>query len=602
MATRIKTGPKVLLAGLLIFAFVLGLREMAAYGILPTPGFMKSIVPVVRVVPDVKDAQVSNVAPAALPTDRLASVAAPFARGEVWEWNAQASIMLANGGAQTTKGSLMEKHGANLLLARQDDTTQMQGDLAKCAKEIQDGALQCTTGANFVIIMGDGAGQFISGLNAALKAAGVTGPESAPKIYAATGYSRGEDSFEVLPVVKTNPQAARGILVAGVIRDGDWNIAEKWASDNSIPSNPDEHTYDPDAINWVNAPDYLKAAEMYNAGFCETRQVAKNGKLTGAMKNVCVNAVVTWTPGDVNIAHGKGGLIKLVSSKQYRSQMPAVILGPALFFQRNRAEMEGMLAATFEAGDQIKAFDQALHKAADIEASVYNDAAANGAYWYKYYKGVTETDSQGLRVDLGGSTVSNLADNLTLFGLAQGSNDNMRATYTVFRDVDLQQYPDMFKGTPIPEAKDVEDKSFITGAQAKMESPGAVEDEPTYSADSGDVVSKRAYMINFEVNEATFTSAGEATMRDLRDSLAITGLFITVDGYTDNTGAPGRNRELSQERAEAVKDWLQKAAATNFPDKRFKVAGHGSDNPVASNDTAVGKAQNRRVEITLSEN
>jgi len=61
--------------------------------------------------------------------------------------------------------------------------------------------------------------------------------------------------------------------------------------------------------------------------------------------------------------------------------MPAVILGPKNFFERNRAEIEGMLAATFEAGDQVKAFDQVLHKAAAISAKLYNDQ--DGAYWYQ---------------------------------------------------------------------------------------------------------------------------------------------------------------------------------------------------------------------------
>ena len=89
-------------------------------------------------------------------------------------------------------------------------------------------------------------------------------------------------------------------------------------------------------------------------------------------------------------------------------------------------------------------------------------------------------------------------------------------------------------------------------------------------------------------------------MQELKDSLAITGLFIQVDGYTDNTGSEDINQALSDARAAAVKDWLQKHAPRNFPDNRFKISGHGSQNPVATNDTFAGKAANRRVEITLS--
>jgi outer membrane protein OmpA-like peptidoglycan-associated protein len=88
-------------------------------------------------------------------------------------------------------------------------------------------------------------------------------------------------------------------------------------------------------------------------------------------------------------------------------------------------------------------------------------------------------------------------------------------------------------------------------------------------------------------------------MQGLKDSLAITGLFIQVDGYTDNTGSEQVNQSLSDARAAAVKEWLQKHAPKNFPDSRFRIAGHGSESPVATNETAAGKAANRRVEITL---
>jgi OOP family OmpA-OmpF porin len=592
---RLKTGPKVILIVLLVVAFVFGLRKAAELGWIPTPGVMKALVPEKAVLPDVKEAMVQNVEPTPLPAATPAAVRATLIRGEIWEWNAQIGMIYANGGANTTKGSLMEKHGVNLALIRQDDTGKMQEDLIACAREISNGASQCSNGANFVLIMGDGSGQFLAAINPQLKK---LGQEFQAKVIGSTGYSRGEDSFMAPPEVKRDPQAAKGLLVEGVLRDGDWNIAQKWEGDNGIKNNPDEKTYDADAVNWINASDYNVAAADYVAGKCDDRKVVKDGHLTGETKHVCVNGVVTWTPGDVTVAKGKGGLVKVVSSKQYRSQMPDVIVGPKNFFEHNREEIEGMLAATFEGGDQVKAFDQALHKASAISAKLYNDQ--DEAYWYKYYKGVTESDAQGLKVDLGGSTVNNLADNLILFGLEPGTNDNFRSTYTVFANIATQQYPALFKDTPIPDVKDVEDKSFITGAQARMGSGGAEGEAPQYAAnETGPVVSKRSYSINFDTGKATFTSEGARTMQELKDSLAITGLFIQVDGFTDNTGSEPTNQALSDARAGAVKDWLQKHAPRNFPNNRFRIAGHGSQNPVATNDTAAGKAANRRVEITL---
>jgi len=594
---RIKTGPKIALVVIVALAFVFGLRKAASEGWIPTPGIIKALIPQKVILPDLKDSKLENVAPVPLPGATPAKVASTLIRGEVWEWNAQANLLYANGGASTMDGSLMQKHGVNLLLSRQDSTDQMRDDLVSCSKELHDGSNQCSTGTNFVVIMGDGSGQFAAGADDLLRR---LGSDYLVKVIGATGYSRGEDAFLVPLEVKRNPQAARGLLVAGVLRDGDWDIAQKWEGDNNIPNNPDEKTYDSDAVNWMNAPDYIKAAEMYNSGACDDRKVVKDGHLTGEMKHVCVNAVVTWTPGDVNIARGKGGLTKVVSSKQYRSQMPAVIIGPVNFFQKNREEIESMLAATLEAGDQLKAFDQALHKAAAISAKVYKDQ--DESYWYKYFKGTVERDSQGQQVELGGSAVNNLADEMILFGLEPGTNDNFRSTYSVFRNIVLQQYPSLFKNTPIPEVRDVEDKSFITGAQARMNEAGAVADAPTYAeTDSSSVISKRSYSINFETGKATFTPAGEETMRGLKDSISITSLFVAVDGYTDDTGDEQRvNRPLSEARAVAVRDWLMKAAPKNFPLSRFKVEGHGSSNPVASNATAEGKAKNRRVEITLS--
>jgi len=97
-----------------------------------------------------------------------------------------------------------------------------------------------------VVIMGDGSGQFLAAINPQLAKLGA---EYQAKVIGATGYSRGEDSFMAPSEVKSNPQAAKGLLVEGVLRDGDWNIAQKWEGDNGIKNNPDEKTWDPDAVN-----------------------------------------------------------------------------------------------------------------------------------------------------------------------------------------------------------------------------------------------------------------------------------------------------------------------------------------------------------------
>lgn len=75
------------------------------------------------------------------------------------------------------------------------------------------------------------------------------------------------------------------------------------------------------------------------------------------------------------------------------------------------------------------------------------------------------------------------------------------------------------------------------------------------------------------------------------------GWLIVVAGHTDNTGNPGLNQTLSQKRAEAVRDWMRDTG--DVPESCFAVQGYGESRPIATNDTAEGRALNRRVEISL---
>lgn len=74
--------------------------------------------------------------------------------------------------------------------------------------------------------------------------------------------------------------------------------------------------------------------------------------------------------------------------------------------------------------------------------------------------------------------------------------------------------------------------------------------------------------------------------------------FVALQGFTDNKGTPEYNMKLSRERAEAVTDYLMK----NFKLDSDRVATmwYGEANPVTSNDTAEGRAKNRRVEVAVS--
>ncbi|MEP7051561.1 MAG: OmpA family protein [Pseudomonadota bacterium] len=72
---------------------------------------------------------------------------------------------------------------------------------------------------------------------------------------------------------------------------------------------------------------------------------------------------------------------------------------------------------------------------------------------------------------------------------------------------------------------------------------------------------------------------------------------MVVEGYTDSVGSDATNLTLSKNRAEAVRSYL---VSKGIPSDKISAVGKGKANPVASNDTADGRANNRRVEIVVS--
>src|SRR5215471_4737902 len=597
MAVKIEKGGWILIG--LIGVGLVG-YALKKYGVLESiaPGakVAESTIPKRVDLPVLNPSVAANVTPAAMPGAIPGCASEQEVRMLVWAWNAQMGLMFATGGPQATTGSLMCKEGVNLKLIRQDDSGKMQEALVAFANELKSGVANPTKGAHFVAIMGDGSAAFLKGVNDTLKR---LGPTYIAKVVGSGGFSRGEDKLLGPPEWKGNPAASRGSLVAGVLRDGDWNIAQKWLGDNGLCSNPDEKTFDPGCMNWVNASDYLDAPEKYIANYCEDRPVVSNGKRSGETKHACVNGVVTWTPGDVNAAQKRGGLVSIVSTKEYTSQMPHVIIGIDKWMQDNRRTVEGMLKATFDGADQVKGAPGALHHAATVSNAVYNEKNTDPAYWEKYFIGVSERDKQGIVVDLGGSTVNNLADNLQIFGLAPGSANLFAATYTVFGDIVVSQYPSLVPNYPA--VKEILDTSYIADI-AQHNAPATPAETRTFSASEPvqSVISRKSWHINFDTGKATFSSSAQKDLDQLlRDLLVAGGAAVEVHGHTDDTGSMDANQKLSEARAFAVKSWLEQQSSSNFPSGRVRVFAHGSTNPVAPNSTPEGRAQNRRVDIVL---
>lgn len=107
--------------------------------------------------------------------------------------------------------------------------------------------------------------------------------------------------------------------------------------------------------------------------------------------------------------------------------------------------------------------------------------------------------------------------------------------------------------------------------------------------------------VSFEVDSARLTTESSKILDEaaaaLQDKLAAAPeLRVEVGGHTDSTGTAARNLRLSQARAQTVLDYL---IGKGIARERVVAVGHGSSQPIDSNDTVEGRSRNRRVELAL---
>jgi outer membrane protein OmpA-like peptidoglycan-associated protein len=105
--------------------------------------------------------------------------------------------------------------------------------------------------------------------------------------------------------------------------------------------------------------------------------------------------------------------------------------------------------------------------------------------------------------------------------------------------------------------------------------------------------------VNFAFNSAVLTPESKKILDEDRTVARLKGepdMKVEVAGHTDSVGSEAYNKKLSEQRAQAVVDYL---VSTGVDPKRLKAVGYGKDKPIASNATEAGRAENRRVELQV---
>lgn len=105
--------------------------------------------------------------------------------------------------------------------------------------------------------------------------------------------------------------------------------------------------------------------------------------------------------------------------------------------------------------------------------------------------------------------------------------------------------------------------------------------------------------ILFDTEKNTIKQDAEQKLKQISESMGkrFSGGQVRIYGHTDAKGSAGYNMELAEQRAEAVRGWLTKNG--NVTEDRVSLHPVGESQPVASNATAEGRQQNRRVEIVV---
>lgn len=128
---------------------------------------------------------------------------------------------------------------------------------------------------------------------------------------------------------------------------------------------------------------------------------------------------------------------------------------------------------------------------------------------------------------------------------------------------------------------------------------GTVENDgcPGPSVEIIEELNEYSRTVLFDLNKATIRPESDETLQAIADiMMEYPNTIFHIEGHTDSSGAAAYNEQLSRERAQSVVDWL---VEHGIPEKRLTSEGYGETQPIATNETAEGRQQNRRVEISL---
>lgn len=131
------------------------------------------------------------------------------------------------------------------------------------------------------------------------------------------------------------------------------------------------------------------------------------------------------------------------------------------------------------------------------------------------------------------------------------------------------------------------------------DTPGTVANNgcPEPTAEVVSELNEYSKTVLFDLNKATIRPESKEALEAIHEIMhEYDNTVFHIEGHTDSTGSDQYNLQLSKERAASVREWL---VSNGIPANRLTSEGYGETRPIASNNTAQGRQENRRVEISL---
>ncbi|MFH1942274.1 MAG: OmpA family protein [bacterium] len=242
---------------------------------------------------------------------------------------------------------------------------------------------------------------------------------------------------------------------------------------------------------------------------------------------------------------------------------------------------------------------------ADTDGDGLNDSAEVNQYKTNPLK--ADSDADGLN---DGDEVKYKSDPLKTDsdgdGLSDGAEVNKYKTDPAKADTDgdgLSDGDEVNKHKTDPVTSDTDGGGVADGAEVKIgTNPLDSKDDiakptTTIILEKGKKVILRG--VNFETNKATLTGYSQDILEVAYNALvANPDVQVEISGHTDSVGSDEYNQALSLRRAQAVRNWLVQRGVRS---DRLKTVGKGEQEPIADNNTAEGRTENRRIEFYVQQ-